>query len=258
MHWILTLTMTLLLVASTALAQPTLTPPVTQGSPTATTEDVVLGACVLLMFAVGAAALGALYLYVVLAPWRIAKQRHHPHADAIGWLGVLFGWSFLGWGIAMIWAHTGPPLAPTRSRPARPPHPPLPARWRATVREPLGGNRLPPTHVYHGPLKAQNRGSPTLPSKERIMAETYRLDIICPWCETVTEVTDWPRTDTSPFAFMCAAAQGGCGGHALVAPRDAGGCPALDVLEVVGTPLTRWQYERATAPGSAPPSERRG
>jgi hypothetical protein len=87
------------------------------------------------------------------------------------------------------------------------------------------------------------------------MPDTYRLDVFCPYCETITEIADWPRTETSAFAFTCLAKQGGCGGHALVIPREVTGFPELEVMIVVGTPLTQKQYEEATAPRSTPPAK---
>jgi uncharacterized BrkB/YihY/UPF0761 family membrane protein len=53
-------------------------------------------------------------------PGRIARQRHHPQADAIavgGWLGLLF--FGLLWPLVMIWAYTRTGDAPPeRERPA--------------------------------------------------------------------------------------------------------------------------------------------
>lgn len=37
-------------------------------------------------------------------PAVIAWRRRHKNATAIGVCNVLFGWTFIGWGIAMIWA----------------------------------------------------------------------------------------------------------------------------------------------------------
>ena len=54
-----------------------------------------------------AAFLGAVVALAML-PGKIARDRNHPHADAIqvaGWLGILWG---IGWMIALVWAYTKP------------------------------------------------------------------------------------------------------------------------------------------------------
>ncbi|MFP3549766.1 superinfection immunity protein [Paraburkholderia sp. SIMBA_049] len=49
---------------------------------------------------------GALILFVVLyfLPGLIASARKHRNATAIAITNLLFGWTFIGWGIALIWA----------------------------------------------------------------------------------------------------------------------------------------------------------
>ena len=50
-------------------------------------------------FALGAAALAA-----YLAPALVAGARGHRHAGAVWAATVLFGWTGLGWGLALVWA----------------------------------------------------------------------------------------------------------------------------------------------------------
>jgi hypothetical protein len=57
------------------------------------------------------AMLGAV-IYILLAslPGKTARERGHPHADAInilGWIGLLLG--IAPWLIAMVWARVQPP-----------------------------------------------------------------------------------------------------------------------------------------------------
>jgi hypothetical protein len=56
------------------------------------------------------------YLVVIAAiggfvaiPGIVASSRDHPNAGAIWAVAILFGWTFLGWGIALVWALTNPP-----------------------------------------------------------------------------------------------------------------------------------------------------
>lgn len=37
-------------------------------------------------------------------PGLVASRRKHKNATAIGICNILFGWTFIGWGIALIWA----------------------------------------------------------------------------------------------------------------------------------------------------------
>jgi len=48
----------------------------------------------------------------VMIPGAVAHDRAHHNENAIWVVAFLFGWTFLGWGIALIWAYTNPP--PTR------------------------------------------------------------------------------------------------------------------------------------------------
>ena len=83
------------------------------------------------------------------------------------------------------------------------------------------------------------------------MTETYALQIVCPHCGRVSEITDWPRRERVPFAFACLEKHGGCGGHAYVEPPDVGGFPNLEVFIVTPQPMTPKQYRFAT--GEATP-----
>ena len=47
-----------------------------------------------------------LVIWIYFLPWIKAWQRGHSKTSAIGVLNLLFGWTFIGWGIAMVWAYT--------------------------------------------------------------------------------------------------------------------------------------------------------
>jgi hypothetical protein len=51
------------------------------------------------------AILGALYI----APVAVAVSRRHHNAAAISLTALLFGWTGLGWAIALVWSFTNPP-----------------------------------------------------------------------------------------------------------------------------------------------------
>jgi hypothetical protein len=55
--------------------------------------------------------IGLSFITDILIPGYVADQRRHPNRKAIWVTTILFGWTFIGWGIAMIWAFTEP--APT-------------------------------------------------------------------------------------------------------------------------------------------------
>lgn len=42
-----------------------------------------------------------------LLPAIIANGREHNDRNAIFLLNLIFGWTFLGWGVALIWSFTG-------------------------------------------------------------------------------------------------------------------------------------------------------
>lgn len=57
--------------------------------------------------------IGVLFILAVyFLPWLIAGVRHHHNSGAIAVTNLLFGWTVLGWGIALIWACTAVKPAP--------------------------------------------------------------------------------------------------------------------------------------------------
>ncbi|TCK37949.1 T4 immunity holin family protein [Paraburkholderia sp. BL8N3] len=52
--------------------------------------------------------IGTVLLFALVAlyflPCVVAACRKHKNANAIGVCNILFGWTFIGWGVAMIWA----------------------------------------------------------------------------------------------------------------------------------------------------------
>ena len=44
-----------------------------------------------------------------IIPGLVASSRNHNNATAIWMISLLFGWTLLGWGIAMVWAVSNPP-----------------------------------------------------------------------------------------------------------------------------------------------------
>lgn len=59
---------------------------------------------------------GAIILILLVAlyflPAIVASRRGHQNATAITVTNVLFGWTFIGWAVALIWASTAPRCAP--------------------------------------------------------------------------------------------------------------------------------------------------
>jgi Superinfection immunity protein len=53
---------------------------------------------------VGGISIGLVALYFL--PSIVADKRNHNNTSAINLLNLLFGWTLLGWGIALIWANT--------------------------------------------------------------------------------------------------------------------------------------------------------
>jgi hypothetical protein len=73
----------------------------------------------------GAVALLALIIGLYILPVLIASFRGHPETGAITVLTLLFGWTLLAWGVALIWSLTAiPPRVRVRSEP--PPDEPPP------------------------------------------------------------------------------------------------------------------------------------
>ncbi len=48
-------------------------------------------------------------LWLFMAPTIIARRRHHPNTMAIAIVNLLFGYTILGWGIALAWSLVGLP-----------------------------------------------------------------------------------------------------------------------------------------------------
>ncbi|MGH3158117.1 MAG: superinfection immunity protein [Streptosporangiaceae bacterium] len=72
-------------------------------------------------FPVLIAVLAALYLAPTLTGW----ARHVPHLGSVAVVNILFGWTLIGWGIALAMAaRSAPPADP---RPPQWPPPPGPA-----------------------------------------------------------------------------------------------------------------------------------
>lgn len=46
------------------------------------------------------------FLLIYFIPSFVAKYRNHHNLPAIFILNLFFGWSFLGWGLALVWAVT--------------------------------------------------------------------------------------------------------------------------------------------------------
>ena len=56
---------------------------------------------------------------LLFLPTLVAKSRRHPNLFPIFLVNLLFGWTFLGWLIALVWAYTRP-AAPVFSMPVYP------------------------------------------------------------------------------------------------------------------------------------------
>lgn len=46
------------------------------------------------------------FIALYFLPWLEAMRRGHSKTSAIGVLNILFGWTLIGWGIALVWAFT--------------------------------------------------------------------------------------------------------------------------------------------------------
>jgi hypothetical protein len=51
-------------------------------------------------------AIGGVLTYIYFLPYSVACRCRHRNQTAIGVLCLLLGWTFIGWAVAMIWAHT--------------------------------------------------------------------------------------------------------------------------------------------------------
>ncbi len=69
--------------------------------------------------------LPAIFLYFL--PSILASTRRHPNFAGVLLVNLFFGWTFLGWIGALVWALTAPPAgAPSHPLPPAPPSPPPP------------------------------------------------------------------------------------------------------------------------------------
>jgi hypothetical protein len=57
----------------------------------------------------------AFSLALLFLPALVAKFRHHPNTAAIFLINLFFGWTFIGWVIALIWACMRPAAAVFRA-----------------------------------------------------------------------------------------------------------------------------------------------
>ncbi len=53
----------------------------------------------------------AFSLALLFLPTLVARSRHHPNTAAIFLVNLFFGWTFIGWVIALIWACIRPAAA---------------------------------------------------------------------------------------------------------------------------------------------------
>jgi Superinfection immunity protein len=86
----------------------------------------------------------AFSLALLFLPTLIAKSRRHPNVFPIFLINVFFGWTFVGWVIALVWASTRPAArvfyAPAYPAIIAPPHRPVVANSAAAI--------LPPPSPY--------------------------------------------------------------------------------------------------------------
>jgi Na+/melibiose symporter-like transporter len=81
----------------------------------------------------------ALSVVIYLMPSIVAYDRKHQDHRKIFMVNVLFGWTIIGWLVALFCACTVVRRPPTDTRTTHTPAPaPLPERWRATKYETAG------------------------------------------------------------------------------------------------------------------------
>jgi prepilin signal peptidase PulO-like enzyme (type II secretory pathway) len=71
-----------------------------------------------IVFIVLVASLLAVFVGLGMLPGRVARQRHHPYAEAVaigGWVTLIFGFVF--WPLVMIWAYVDVPRIGERPSP---------------------------------------------------------------------------------------------------------------------------------------------
>jgi hypothetical protein len=88
----------------------------------------------------------AFSLALLFLPTLVARSRKHPNMLAIFLVNLLFGWTFIGWMIALVWACTRPATrvlyAPVYPNVMAPSHRPAVANAAVTI--------LPPPSLYRG------------------------------------------------------------------------------------------------------------
>jgi hypothetical protein len=79
----------------------------------------------------------AFSLVLLFLPTLVAKLRSHPNVFSIFLINLFFGWSFVGWVIALVWACTRPAAtifyAPVYPTVTAPPHRPAVANSAAAI-----------------------------------------------------------------------------------------------------------------------------
>lgn len=63
---------------------------------------------------IGVVAIPCILLALYFLPAIVGSRRDHHNQTAIAVLNLLFGWTLLGWGLAMVWACTA--VQPTTGR----------------------------------------------------------------------------------------------------------------------------------------------
>jgi Superinfection immunity protein len=86
----------------------------------------------------------AFALSLLFLPTLVARSRNHPNTPSIFLVNLFFGWTFVGWMVALIWACTRPArsvlYAPVYPMVMAPPHQPAVAESAVSI--------LPPSLPY--------------------------------------------------------------------------------------------------------------
>lgn len=90
----------------------------------------------------GTAAGLAVSLALLFLPTLVAKSRNHPNTGVIFLVNLFFGWTFIGWLIALVWASSARRVAPVSYAPAYPLQYPAARSAAVTI--------LPPGMPYRG------------------------------------------------------------------------------------------------------------
>lgn len=84
---------------------------------------------------------------LLFLPTLMARSRNHPHTFAIFLVNLLFGWTLVGWAVALLWAYAQPAQRQIYRRAAYPAMQVTPQR--PLVSAPVG-TILPPSASYGG------------------------------------------------------------------------------------------------------------